>query len=250
MIDFHSHILPGLDDGIQNFEESVEVIKEAKEAGFEKIICTTHNSGHFTATEEERIEKIHELEKEELGVELILGSEIYARTNIAELIEEKEASTINNSKYILFEIPLHKEYPELKNVVFDLISKGYKLILAHPERYPVFQRNPKELEDIINLGVYLQANYMSIDGFYGKEAKKLVELLYRHNMISFLGTDVHCTGAYYCNVPRVSKKIIEVVGEDKFDEMSNINIQLVLENKEVELADYSSIEKTFFGKYK
>lgn len=250
MIDFHSHILPGLDDGIQTFEESVELIKEAKNAGFEKIICTTHNSGYFTATEEERIQKIHELEKENLGVELILGSEIYSRSNIAELIEEKEASTINNTKYILFEIPLHKEYPELKNVVFNLISKGYKLILAHPERYSTFQKNPKELEDIINLGVYLQANYMSIEGFYGKEAKKLVELLYKHNMITFLGTDAHCTGAYYCDVPKVSKKIIEIVGERKFEEMSNSNIQLVLEDKEVELADYTPIEKTFLGKYK
>ena len=100
MIDFHSHILPGLDDGIQNFEESVEVIKEAKEAGFEKIICTTHNSGYFTATEDERIAKIQELEQQELGVELILGSEIYARTSMAELIEEREASTINDTKYI------------------------------------------------------------------------------------------------------------------------------------------------------
>lgn len=250
MIDFHSHILPGLDDGIQNFEESVEVIKEAKEAGFEKIICTTHNSGYFTATEDERIAKIQELEQQGLGVELILGSEIYARTSMAELIEEREASTINNTQYILFEIPLHKEYPELKNVIFNLISKGYKLVLAHPERYAAFQKNPKELEGIIDAGVYLQANYMSIDGFYGKESKKLVELLYKHNMISFLGTDAHCTGAYYCNVPRVSKKIIELVGEEKFDEMSNTNIQLVLENKEIELAEYIPIEKTFLGKYK
>lgn len=250
MIDFHSHILPGLDDGIQNFEESVEVIKEAKEAGFEKIICTTHNSGYFTATEDERIAKIQELEQQGLGVELILGSEIYARTSMAELIEEREASTINNTKYILFEIPLHKDYPELKNVIFNLVSKGYKLVLAHPERYATFQKNPKELEEIIDAGVYLQANYMSIDGFYGKESKKLVELLYRHNMISFLGTDVHCTGAYYCNVPKVSKRIIELVGEEKFEEMSNSNIQLVLENKEVELADYIPIEKTFLGKYK
>lgn len=250
MIDFHSHILPGLDDGIQNFEEAVEVIKEAKEAGFEKIICTTHNSGYFTSTEEDRIQKIHELEKEELGVELILGSEIYSRTNILELLENKEASTINNTNYILVEIPLHKEYPEFKNIIINLVSRGYKLVLAHPERYSVFQKNPKELEDIINSGVYLQANYMSIEGFYGKEAKKLVELLYKHNMITFLGTDVHCTGAYYCAVPKVSKKIIELVGEEKFDEMSNSNIQLVLENKEVELADYTPIEKTFLGKFK
>ena len=69
-------------------------------------------------------------------------------------------------------------------------------------------------------------------------------------MISFLGTDVHCTGAYYCNVPKVSKRIIELVGEEKFEEMSNSNIQLVLENKEVELADHIPIEKTFLGKYK
>ncbi len=250
MIDFHSHILYGLDDGIQAFEDSILVLKEAKQAGFNKIICTTHYSNYFKANEERRKERIEELKKQELGVELILGNEIYATSNIDELINAKEASTINNSDYILFEIPLHDNYPQLRNLIINLISKGYKLVLAHPERYVTFQQNPKLIEEVLDLGIYLQANYMSIDGLYGKEAKRLVELLYKHNMISFLGTDIHRTCKYYPNIKKAKEKIIDIVGAEQFELMSEKNIELVLENQEVENQDYIPIEKTILGRYR
>jgi len=250
MIDFHSHILYGLDDGIQTFEDSILVLKEAKRAGFNKIICTTHYSNYFKANEEKRKERIEELKKQELGVELILGNEIYATSNIDELINTKEASTINNSDYILFEIPLHDNYPQLRNLIINLISKGYKLVLAHPERYAKFQQNPKLIEEVLDLGIYLQANYMSIEGLYGKEAKKLVDLLYKHNMISFLGTDIHRTCKYYPNIKKAKEKIIDIVGTKQFELMSEKNIELVLENQEVENQDYIPIEKTILGRYR
>ena len=87
------------------------------------------------------------------------------RDRIDDLIKNKEASTINDSRYVLFELPLRdNEYPDLKNIILDLISKGYHLILAHPERYVLFQKNPEKVEDIVNMGVYLQANFLSIMG--------------------------------------------------------------------------------------
>jgi len=250
MIDFHSHILYGLDDGIQTFEDSVLVVKEAKEAGFNKIICTTHYSNYFKADEEKRKKRIKELEENKLGVELILGNEIYAISNIDELIDKKEASTINGSSYILFELPLRENYSQLRNLIINLMSKGYKLVLAHPERYVTFQKDPKRIEEILNLGVYLQANYMSIEGLYGREAKKLVELLYKHKMITFLGTDVHRTCKYYPNIKRVKEKIVDIVGISQFEYMSEKNIELVLENEEVEDQNYIQIEKTILGGYR
>lgn len=252
MIDFHSHILPGLDDGIATFDEALATIREAKKAGFNKIIATTHyySGDNFIANEEERKSALQKLNESVSGIEIVLGNEIYVNGHIDELIKNKEASTINNSKYILFEIPLQGEYHNLKNVIFDLISKGYKLVLAHPERYKIFQEDPRRLEEIIDLGVYLQANYLSILGFYGKDAERTVELLYKHDMISFIGTDVHKANRYYPKVSDAANKIVSIIGEEKFEELSNLNPEAVINNEDVDVAEYFSIEKGLFGKYK
>lgn len=252
MIDFHSHILPGLDDGIATFDEALVTVREAKKAGFDKIIATTHyyTGDNFIANEEERKTILEKLNENISGIEIILGNEIYINGHIDELIQNKDASTINNSKYILFEIPLQGEYQNLKNVIFDLISKGYKLILAHPERYKIFQEDPRKLEEIVDLGVYLQANYLSIIGFYGKDAQRTVELLYKHDMISFIGTDVHKANRYYSKVGASIDKIVSIIGDEKFEELSSVNPEAVIRNEEIDIADYFPIEKGLFGKYK
>lgn len=252
MIDFHSHILSGLDDGVVSLDEALAVIKEARKAGFTKIISTTHYfpDKKYVANEDVRRQTLHQLSEMASGVDFVLGSEIFINGHIDELIENKEASTINGSKYILFELPFYDEYSDFRNEVLNLISKGYRLILAHPERYKFFQENPRKLEDVIDLGVYLQANYLSILGFYGKEAQKLVSLMFKHDMISFLGSDVHQQKRFYPYVGDAIDKIIEIIGERKFNELSEYNIEAVINDMEIEFADYTHIEKNIFGKYR
>lgn len=250
MIDFHAHILPGLDDGIQTMDDAVKVLKEAKKAGFKKIICTTHYSNYYTENEETRKNKLKELQEKTSGIELVIGNEVYARTDIDKIFGKGEASTLNNSKYVLYEMPLHKEYPKYQNLVIDLISAGYKPVLAHPERYVIIQEDPKKIEELLDLGVYLQSNFMSIEGLYGSKCKKTVELLLKHNMISFLGTDVHSTKAFYPHIQSASKKIIKIIGEEDFNKITNINPEKVCKNEEIEFPDWSSIEKGFLGGYR
>lgn len=252
MIDFHTHILENLDDGVTSLEEAINVLNEAKELGFTKIISTTHYyiPKEYVAKERERKKALTILKKNVKDIEILLGSEIFINSYIDELIKDKEASTINNSKYILFEIPFYDEYRELENTIINLISKGYKLILAHPERYIIYQEHPKKLEELIDLGVYLQCNYLSILGFYGKKAQKIVEILYRHNMVSLLGSDVHHEKIFYPHIRDAIQKIIQIVGEEKFEQISNLNAEIVVKNKELDIADYIPIEKGFFGKYK
>ena len=249
MIDVHSHILPGIDDGSSSYEESIEILKEAKEAGFDEIISTSHYYlNEYTGNEKKRKELLNKLNEDENNeVRLHLGSEIYVCSSIPDLIEQKEASTMNCSKYVLFEIHLRGECPELKNVIIDLQSKGYKLILAHPERYEIFQKNPSRVEEILDLGVYLQSNFLSILGEYGKAAQKTVELFLKHDMISFLGTDVHREKRYFPRVKEASEKIIDIIGQDCFDILTNENPKLLLENKEIDNAEYTRITKTLFG---
>lgn len=252
MIDFHSHILEGLDDGVVSFEEALAVVKEAKKAGFTKIISTTHYfpEKKYVANEDVRLQALERLSSGVSGVDFVLGSEIFINGHIDELIKNKEASTINGSRYILFELPFYSEYRDLRNEILNLISCGYRLILAHPERYRIFQDDPRLLEEIIDLGVYLQVNYLSILGFYGKEAQKLANLLFKHNMVAFLGSDVHQPKRFYPHIDNAIDKIVEIIGENKFLELSDGNIEAVINDEDVEITNYTHIEKNIFGKYR
>ena len=252
MIDFHSHILPGLDDGIANIEDSIKALAEAKQAGFDTIVATTHYSipDEFVVEEKRRIELLKELQSKVSDIKIVLGNEIFVNGGIDELIKNKKASTINNTQYILFELPLVNEYFETKNTVLNLMAKGYRIILAHPERYVTMQKNPKQLEELIDMGIYLQANFLSILGFYGKEAKKTVELLFKHNMISLIGTDIHRKEKYYPKVEDAKEQIVSIIGQAEFEEISETNPKKILENERIDTAEYTQIKKTFLGKFK
>jgi len=164
MIDIHSHILPGIDDGSRNMDESVEMIHEAAKAGFDRIISTSHYmEDYYEADVEKRRKLISELQKEiskeNIDVELFLGNEIYISENVNNLLKEGKASTLNESNYVLFEFPLNAKPYNMLELVFE-IQKGRKIpILAHPERYRFIQQDPSIILELIDRGVLMQCNY-------------------------------------------------------------------------------------------
>lgn len=238
MIDMHSHILPGIDDGSQSIEESIKIIKEAKEAGFTEIVSTSHyieetykSSKH---EREELIENINkELERENIDIKIYNGAEAYISTNLTELIQKEELPTINESKYLLMELPMHSQILYLDNIIYNLKTNGITPIIAHPERYSYVQKNPKVLQDLINKGVLFQANYGSIIGRYGKDAEKTVKKLLKNNMIHFLGTDTHRSGSVYIQMDKILKKLEKLIGKEKLEILSKTNPQRVLKNEDI-----------------
>ena len=139
MIDIHSHILPNIDDGSRSIEETFNLIKEAKNVGFDVIVSTSHYmEGYYETNVPERevwVNAIYEnLQAKNIDVNLYLGNEIYMSENIIKLLEERKASTINDTSYVLFELPLNIEPMNLYDVIYEM--QQYKLvpILAHPER--------------------------------------------------------------------------------------------------------------------
>lgn len=235
MIDFHSHILPAIDDGSKSIEDSIQILREAREAGFSKIISTSHYlEGYYEVEEEERKRLIQELRNEDIGLELYVGSEIYITENMIDLLKGKKASSINNSKYVLFEIPMNNKTMLTKEIIYRLIENGYVPVLAHPERYSFIQQNSEELEELVDMGALCQSNYGSIIGLYGKKTEKTVKKLLKNNLIHFFGSDVHRQEQIYNKIPKAIKKIKKIISEDKFIELSEINPQKVLNNEEIE----------------
>ena len=235
MIDFHSHILPGIDDGSRNLEQSIAMVNEAKEAGFTKIISTSHYmENYYECNERDRRQLLKKVQENVQGIELILGNEIYITNNIIELLQNGQASSINGTKYVLFEFPLITTRPmNDKEVIYRLVENGYIPIIAHPERYPFIQENPDYLFELEEMGALFQANYGSIIGMYGLKAKKTLKILLKNNLISFLGSDVHRPEQVYNKMHKIIKKLKKIISNEEFEEFTEINPEKVLKNENI-----------------
>lgn len=235
MIDFHSHILPGIDDGSRNLEQSIAMVNEAKEAGFTKIISTSHYmENYYECNERDRRQLLKKVQENVQGIELILGNEIYITNNIIELLQNGQASSINGTKYVLFEFPLITTRPmNDKEVIYRLVENGYIPIIAHPERYPFIQENPDYLFELEEMGALFQSNYGSIIGMYGLKAKKTLKILLKNNLISFFGSDVHRPEQVYNKMPKIIKKLKKIISNEEFEEFTEINPEKVLKNENI-----------------
>ncbi len=250
MIDLHSHIIPSVDDGARDIDETMKLLKEAQKVGFKSIISTSHYmEGYYETAIPEReilLQAINQkLSQYNINIDLYLGNEIYLSENIIKLLEEKKASTINNTSYILFEMPLNIEPMNLYDIVYEMMQYKLVPILAHPERYSFVQKDLELIYDLIDLGVLMQANYASIDGYYGEKAKIIVKKLLENNMIHFLGSDVHRSNTIYPKIPTILEKIEEIIGNEELEKLTTINPSLVLQNKRIPIKKPNNIELTW-----
>lgn len=249
MIDIHSHILPNIDDGAKNIQETLQLLREAQQVGFQAIVSTSHYmEGYYETNVPERemwIKVIYEKGQEEnIKTKLYLGNEIYLSENIVKLLEEGKASTINDTSYVLFEMPLNVEPLNLYNVIYEMQENKLIPILAHPERYSFVQQNPELIYDLIEKGVYMQSNYASILGYYGAKAQVIVKKLLENNMVHFLGSDVHRKNTIYPKIPEILVKIEKIVGKEEVKKLTTTNPKLVLQNKRIQINNPNKIELT------
>lgn len=240
MVDFHTHILPNVDDGSKSNEETLHMIEEAQKAGFDKIVCTSHYIENYYEVNKEcrqaYIEEISEkLKEKKEDINLYLGNEVYISENIVQLLENNSICTINNSSYLLFELPLSAKPINLYDAIYDMLQYKLVPILAHPERYSFIQQEPELVFELIEKGVLMQSNYGSFVGQYGKKAQIIAKKMLKNDMIHFLGTDVHRKNTIYYKIPEILIKLEKWVGKDKLYKLSTINPNLVLEDKEVEI---------------
>lgn len=255
MIDFHTHILPNLDDGAKSIEETFNLIKEAKDAGFSAINLTPHYIEEYyetnVAEREVWLKAISDnLSIKNINIDLYLSSEIYLTDNIINLLEEGKASTINNTSYVLFELPLNNEPLNLYDIVYNLLSNKLVPILAHPERYSFVQKEPELVYDLIQKGVLIQCNYGSIIGQYGTKAQIIVKRLLENDMVHFLGSDVHRQNTIYKKIPIILQEIEEIIGKEKLEELTVTNPEFALSNKKIEINNPRMFKLTLREKLK
>ncbi len=240
MIDMHNHILYGIDDGCKTIEESIETIKNMKKIGFNSIVLTPHyiEDSSFKANNNLKLQRLEilkeELLKNNIDVNLFLGNEIFINESINELIINKEIRSINNTRYILIELPFNNQILNLDDYLYELKLKGYKIIIAHPERYTYFKDNYEEARKLYDSGVLFQVNYGSIIGQYGSSSLKLVKKLLKDDMVDFISTDIHKpSSSLFDKFDDIKHKIIKIIGEDKFKNISYNNILKVINDEDI-----------------
>ncbi len=240
MIDMHNHILYGIDDGCKTIEESIETIKNMKKIGFNSIVLTPHyiEDSSFKANNNLKLQRLEilkeELLKNNIDVNLFLGNEIFINESINELIINKEIRSINNTRYILIELPFNNQILNLDDYLYELKLKGYKIIIAHPERYTYFKDNYEEARKLYDSGVLFQVNYGSIIGQYGSSSLKLVKKLLKDDMVDFISTDIHKpSSSLFDKFDDIKHKIIKIIGEDKFKDISYNNILKVINDEDI-----------------
>ena len=191
MIDMHSHIIPGVDDGSKSIEDTYNMLNEAKEAGFTDIILTSHYMTHYYEPKTEDLvlwkDKIQELiNSKELNVNLHSGMEVYVSNSLDKLLNGNKLLTIENSRYLLMELPINAPINNLDYIVFMLEALSIKIILAHPERYVYVHDNPKLIEEYIKKGMLMQCNFGSIIGQYGLKSKHIIKTMLKKGQVQFL----------------------------------------------------------------
>ena len=235
MKDLHNHILPGLDDGCKNEEESLKVLNDLINSGINEVVFTPHYvfGTKYVADNKKkkdtflRIKKI--IEKNKLPIKVYLGNEILFCDNILELLEKGEILPINNSKNLLIEFPMMNLPHNDKNVFDELINSGYNIILAHPERYYFVREDINVLNDFVSMGVHLQGNYTSLFGKYGRTSKKILKKLLKRGMIDILASDTH--HEVIGSEVALRKKLKWYLKEEDINQLLFENFDLIINNK-------------------
>ncbi|OPJ61658.1 tyrosine-protein phosphatase [Clostridium oryzae] len=266
MIDFHSHIIPGIDDGADSFDMSIEMLKNSVNEGTKFICATSHYipgedaAENFNYRNEKGVEssiydeKLLELTKlcseRDIDINILKGMELYMSLELPELYKEKRIWGLNNSQYLLIELPMQQFPLYTEEVLYELRLLGAIPIIAHPERNFRIMKDRTLLESLVSQGTLAQVNAGSLTGSYGKDIKTFAEVLVKMNLVHMIGSDAH----------NDKKRTTKINGALKIIEKNNNELYNWIKENEFNIINGLSVElpqikrknKTsfFFGLFK
>lgn len=207
-VDFHSHLLYGIDDGAKTAEDTLLLIKELQNSGITQYITTPHvMTGVWDNTSEIISNKLVEVQQLLSGIgvkfKIKAAAEYYIDDNFLKLFQKERLLTIKDN-YVLVELSYLNAPMQLFDILFELQLEGYIPVLAHPERYTFYHKSIADYRKLKNAGCLFQLNMLSTVGYYGKEVTAAAAMLLKEGMIDFTGSDVHHIG----HVRALQKRIV------------------------------------------
>ena len=239
MIDIHTHIIHGVDDGSDTIEESVAILKSALNNGVTDIIFTPHYIEPAEYNKQEVLSRFEQLKNEvyknDLDIKLHLGNEIAVYGNINQILQDGDIFTLANSKYILIEFPMNSDVSYVLDTIYEIRIKGLVPIIAHPERCECFRIHYDRIKEAVNEGALIQCNTGSLIGTYGNTAKKIVKKLLKEGLVHFFATDTHSIkNNRYDNLHKVESEVEKIMGRFEKNKLFVYNARNVLINENIE----------------
>jgi protein-tyrosine phosphatase len=200
MIDLHSHILPGVDDGARDISTAFDMARMAVDDGITVMACTPHIlPGVYDSDAVEirhRVALLNErLMEKGIDLSLVEGSDAHIRPDFVSALRDGRILTLNNSRYVLVEPP-HSVMPRrLDELFFEILMAGYVPILTHPERLTWLPSNIKVIEGMVRAGIWLQVTAGSLCGDFGRSAKYWAQRLLAQELVHIIATDAHNVGS-------------------------------------------------------
>jgi tyrosine-protein phosphatase YwqE len=190
--DMHSHLIPAVDDGSPGVDESLKLIKGLLDLGYEKLITSPHVMQDMYSNTPATIGMgLDEIKRSWADVPLQAAAEYYLDDHVLDILNRDEKLLTIKENMVLVEFSFISPPMGVKEMIFELQIKGYQPILAHPERYTYFHRQPSQYGELKATGCLFQSNILSFSGYYGGSIREAAEYLVTHNLTDLLGTDLH-----------------------------------------------------------
>ncbi|URZ08112.1 tyrosine-protein phosphatase [Clostridium felsineum] len=237
MVDIHSHIIPGIDDGSNSIETTLEMLSIAKERGITKMVASSHYyRGRFEnsiSSIEKKTNELNEILKEKaVGIDIIPGQEVFIDNYTLDTYKEGKIGCIKNTNYMLVEFDMMHLNENVVDILYELQIKGIKPIIAHPERYTYIQKDIYKINELMEGNIYFQVNAGSIEGLWGKTVQNTALRLIEEGVATFISSDAHSTGK---RAPGYNKALEEVIKIDrKLGEKIVKNANSLIENENIE----------------
>lgn len=252
VIDIHSHILPGVDDGAKSEEDSIAMAQAAAAQGIHTIVATPHHkNGVFENTKPSIMTSVSILQEllmqEDIPLTVLPGQEIRLNGDMVEDIENDDLLSLNHSKYIFVELPTSSVPRYTNQMMYNLQMQGYTPLIVHPERNEELLEHPSKLYDLVQKGVITQVTAGSIIGKFGKAVQKFSMQLIESNLTHFIASDAHNTSSRGFCMQEAFQAVKDQFGMDVYYVFME-NSQLAINNQNINKIEPERVrKKKFFG---
>ena len=240
MIDLHTHILPGIDDGSDSLDSTLQLAEIALDNETDCIVATPHSNqiGRFENFCSEELNELYEavcreLAREHLPLELYLGMEIFASDDMGEKIRSGHLISLNRSRYYLVEFHFDESPDRITEYLKLIFDAGGVPLIAHPERYYCVQEYPFFVYDWLRMGCEAQINKGSIFGRFGRRARECAHVLLDYDLVTAVASDAHSPYMRTTDMSDAQRYLSEVYGSDKAGRLLERNPRRILRDRDI-----------------
>lgn len=235
MIDTHLHILPDMDDGPRTMQEALQLARVLVREGVECAVATPHYNDEYprysAAEVRERVKELQEeLKRHSIRLRLFAGHEVLIKPGLVEDVLSGRVATLNESRYLLLELWNNGWIPETERVIFELQICGIVPVIAHPERYRIFQKEPARLADLLQRGVVTQITASSLLGMQGSTVRRTAEALLKSGLIHCIASDAHSMQVRPPDLARGLQQAEQLLGRARVQQMTEVYPAMIVNN--------------------